>query len=71
MSAPLRDLKLGVRTLLKTPGAALVSIIALTLGIGLTTMMYSIVYGALMKGLPYEDGDRIVVMVRANPEREI
>ena len=29
-------------------------------GIGLTTTMYSMVYGALLKGLPYPNGDRIV-----------
>ncbi len=71
MSALLRDLRLGVRTLRKTPAMSAVAILALTLGIGLTTMMYSIVYGALMKGLPYPEGDRIVAVVRANPERDI
>ena len=45
--------------------------LALTLGIGLTTTMFSIVYGALMKGLPYPDGDRIMVVQRANPARGI
>ncbi len=71
MSVLLRDLKLSARTLAKSPGLSAVAVIALTLGIGLTTMMYSIVYGALMKGLPYDDGDRIVALVRANPERDI
>ncbi len=71
MSAPLRDLQLAVRSLRKTPALAIVSILALTLGIGLTTMMYSIVYGALMKGLPYEDGDRMVAVIRMNPEQDI
>ena len=60
MSSILRDLQLGLRTLIKSPALTAVSIIALTLGIGLTTMMFSIVYGALRKGLPFEDGDRIV-----------
>jgi hypothetical protein len=46
---------------------AFVATLALTLGIGLTVTMYSILYGALMKGLPYQDGDRIVQMIRNNP----
>ena len=33
--------------------------------------MFSIVYGALMKGLPYPDGDRIMIIQRANPARGI
>lgn len=71
MPASLRDLQLGFRTLRKTPGLTLVATIALTCGIGLTTMMFSIIYGALLKGLPFEDGDRIVAVARTNPEREI
>ena len=71
MQSLLRDVRFGVRTLLKSPGLAFVATLALTLGIGLTTTMFSIVYGALMKGLPYPDGNRIVVVQRANPARGI
>ena len=55
------DIRLGLRTLRKSPALAAVSILALTFGIGLTTMMFSIVYGALLRGLPFEGGDRVVV----------
>ncbi len=71
MSAWIRDLQLSARTLRRTPAMAIVAVLALTLGIGLTTMMFSIVYGAMMRGLPYEGGDRIVVVQRANAERDI
>ncbi|HWH51964.1 MAG TPA: ABC transporter permease [Gemmatimonadaceae bacterium] len=71
MHALLRDVRYGIRSLLKSPGLTIVSVFALTLGIGLTTTMFSIVYGALMKGLPYPDGDRIMVVNRANPARGI
>lgn len=67
MQAILRDVRYGVRTLMKSPGLTLVATIALTFGIGLTTTMFSIVYGALMKGLPFPDGDRIVDVHRNNP----
>lgn len=67
MQAILRDIRYGIRSLIKAPTLAFVATLALTLGIGLTATMFSIVYGALMKGLPFEDGDRIVQMVRNNP----
>jgi len=71
MQGLLRDIRYGIRSLLKSPGLTLVATLALTLGIGLTTTMFSIVYGALMKGLPYPDGDRIMIIQRANPSRGI
>ncbi len=71
MHGLVRDVRYGIRTLLKSPGLTIVSVFALTLGIGLTTTMFSIVYGALMKGLPYPDGDRVVVVSRQNTARGI
>ena len=71
MQSLLRDVRYGLRSLVKSPGVAIVATLALTLGIGLTTTMFSIVYGALMKGLPYPDGDRVVAVTRANPVRGI
>ena len=67
MQAILRDIRYGIRSLVKAPALAFVATLALTFGIGLTALMYSIIYGALMKGLPFHEGDRIVQMVRANP----
>ena len=69
MERLLRDFRYGLRSLLKSPGLTIVATIALTFGIGLTTMMFSIVYGALLKGLPYPDGDRIVEVRRDQPSR--
>ena len=67
MQAILRDIRYGIRSLAKAPGLTIVATLALTLGISLTALMFSIIYGALMKGLPFAQGDRIVQMVRANP----
>jgi putative ABC transport system permease protein len=69
MRAILRDIRYGIRSLIKSPGLTLVALLALTLGIGLTTTMFSLVYGALIRGLPYPDGDRIAVVYRNNPSR--
>src|ERR1700759_2367176 len=69
MQSLLRDVRYGIRSLLKSPGLTIVAVLALTLGIGLTTTMFSIVYGALMKGLPYPGGDRIMIVQGSNPVR--
>ncbi len=66
MQAILRDVRYGFRSLLKSPGLTIVATIALTFGIGLTTTMFSIVYGVMLKGLPFPDGDRIVTVLRSN-----
>jgi predicted permease len=71
MQSLFRDVRYGLRSLLKSPGLTGVAVLALTLGIGLTTTMFSIVYGALLKGLPYPDGDRITIVSRSNPSRNI
>ena len=59
MQALLRDIRYGLRSL--GPGLVTVATVALTFGIGLTTTMFSITYGALIKGLPFSEGDRIVL----------
>ncbi len=65
------DLKYAVRGLLKSPGVTSIAVIALALGIGLTTVMFSIVYGALHRGLPFDGAERIMHLERANPTEGI
>ncbi len=69
MDAILRDIRYGFRSLLQTPAQALVAVVVLTFGIGLTTAGFSIVYGALLKGLPFPGGERIVLAYRNNPSQ--
>src|SRR6185503_19364958 len=65
----LRDLRYGARTLRKSPTLIIVATLALGVGIGLSATMWSIIYGAIVKGLPYPQADRIVVVDRINPAR--
>src|SRR5919201_1446835 len=69
MHTALRDIRYGARSLRKSPGLTIVAVVALTLGIGLTTTMFSIVYSALMKGLPYPNADRIATVFETSPAR--
>jgi putative ABC transport system permease protein len=66
MNAITRDIRYGFRSLVQSPGIAIVATLALTVGIALTTSMFSIIHGALMKGLPFEDGDRIMAVQRGH-----
>ena len=66
-----KDVRHGVRLLAKSPALTTVAVLALTLGIGLTTTMFSIVYGALFRGLPFERADQIIHLEESNlPEGE-
>lgn len=67
----LQDLRYGTRLLRKSPGLSAISVLALAIGIGLTTTMFSIVYGAILRGLPFEEPEHIMHLERANPERDI
>jgi predicted permease len=64
MSGFLQDLRYAGRMLIKSPWMSATSSGALALGIAVTAVMFSIVYGALMRGLPFEGGDRIMMLQR-------
>src|SRR5258708_15510708 len=63
------DIRSGFRLLLKSPTLSLVAILTLGLGIGLSTTVFSVVNGALFKGLPFPDAGRIVSIVAARPSQ--
>ena len=60
MEALIHPFRHAWRRLKRTPGASLLAIVALGLGIGLTTTMFSSVYGVALRGLPFPDSDRMV-----------
>ncbi len=62
MNTFMHDLRFGLRMLRKQPGSSAIAILALALGIGLTTMMFSIVYGAMLRGLPFEKPDQLLTV---------
>ncbi|HEX3130473.1 MAG TPA: ABC transporter permease [Thermoanaerobaculia bacterium] len=60
MSTLLQSIRLGVRMLRKYPTSTAIALIALSLGIGLTTAAFSIVYGVFLRGLPFPGADRLM-----------
>lgn len=59
-----KDLRFGLRLLAKHPGHTAIVVLTLALGIGLTTAMFSIVYGTFLRGLPFLEADRILRVER-------
>ena len=62
-----KDIRLAFRGLMHRPGPALIAIVALALGIGLTAGMFSIVNGVILRGLPVEDSHELMAINRINP----
>ena len=67
LDAAVRSLTQGFRSFRRTPGFSLVAMGVLAIGIGLNTAIFSVVYGLLMRPLPYPDPDSIVVIHMRDP----
>jgi putative ABC transport system permease protein len=71
MNTLLQDVRFGVRMLLKQKGFTAVAIIALGLGIGANTAIFSLVNGVLLRPLPFPEAERIVYFEGQNPAQGI
>ena len=60
------DLRYGMRSLLKKPGFTITAVIALALGIGANTAIFSVINGVLLRSLAYSNPERIVMLWERN-----
>src|SRR3954466_5301104 len=67
MDALLRDLRFAVRGLLRTPGFTAAAVLALALGIGATTAIFSVVHAVLVRSLGWGEESRLVSVTTEFP----
>ena len=67
--ALLQDLRFGWRMLRRTPAVSVFAVVAIALGIGINTMVFSLANAVLFKTLPVADADRLVFVGTRTPER--
>ena len=71
MQTLVQDLRYGFRTLLKNPGSTLIAILALGLGIGANTAIFSVINAVLIRPLPYPDPDHLVAVFSNHRQKNL
>jgi hypothetical protein len=64
-----QDIRYGLRLFRRTPGFTLSALLTLALGIGANTAIFSVVDAALLRPLPFPDGDRLAMLYAQPPDR--
>ncbi len=63
----LQDARYGLRNIAQNRGFAVVVVVTMALGVGANTAIFSVVNGVLLRPLPYENGERLVVLRQQRP----
>ncbi len=71
MESFFKDIRYGVRTLLKTPSFTLVAVLALALGIGANTAIFSVVNAILLRPLAYKDSGQLMLINHNYPKLDL
>jgi len=67
MSRTIQDFRHALRSTLRSPLVSLLAVVAFALGIGVTTTVFSIFYGVLLKPLPYPSPEQLVAVYDTQP----
>ncbi len=62
METLFKDVRYGFRSLLKHPGFAAIAVITLALGIGANTAIFSVINGVLLRPLPFQEPERLMMI---------
>jgi predicted permease len=65
------DLRFALRQLLKSPAFTLLAVLTLALGIGMNTAIFSLINDLLLKGLPFQKPDELVILQAEAKERNL
>lgn len=65
------DLRFAIRQLFKSPGFTLLAVITLALGIGMNTAIFSLIHDLFLRGLPFAEPDRLVILRAEAKERNL
>src|SRR3982751_5483909 len=69
METIIQDIRFGLRVLLKSPSISIVATIALALGIGANTAIFSVVNAVLLRPLPFPNPDALVALFETDTQR--
>ena len=70
MNKLIQDLRYGIRTLLKKPGFTVIAVATLALGMGASTVIFTVVNAALLRGLPYKEPNRLYHLWERTPKSD-
>ncbi len=68
MALLLRDLRFAIRRLLRTPLFTLIAVLVIGMGIGMNTAVFTVMDAAILRPLPYQNADRLVVVSGSHPQ---